>query len=109
MAAEKLRRRLPGNAKETAASKPSSKKDKSEQAGGVSKSVAIVCAALLSIALLKAVFTKRETLTAQSYLPLVNPDCCTGNEEQLHRLWGSYRPQVTSSEYLIIPGLTFFK
>ena len=94
MAAESVRRR-PGKDKSSNHSTKSSKtKKEKEKTGGINKWVAGLCAVLLTIALVRVLYIKPNNLTSQSYLPLVYPECCTGTEEQLTRLWGTYRPQV---------------
>ena len=91
MAAESVRRR-PGKDKTTTHATKTKKKE--DKPGGINKWVAGLCALLLTIALVRVLYIKPNNLTAQSYLPLVYPECCTGTEEQLTRLWGTYRPQV---------------
>lgn len=92
MTGETVRRR-PGKDKVPLTTKGNKKKEAASP-GVVNKYVAGACAVLLSVALIRVMYVKPNTLTSPSYLPLIYPDCCTGNEEQLSRLWGSYRPQV---------------
>ena len=92
MSADTTRKRYvkekPVNTKVTKA-----KKEK-EKSGSINTLVAIMCAVILTIGLIRVLTIKPDSLTSPSYLPLVDPDCCTGTEDHLSRLWGSYRPQV---------------
>eukprot|EP00116_Pleurobrachia_bachei_P001952 sb/3462214/ len=62
--------------------------------GGMNRIPSIISAAILACSMIYVFYKQPNTLTAQPYLPLVYPECCTGTEDQLARLWGSYRPQV---------------
>ena len=92
MSAEAVRRR---NVKEkTANPKIAKPKKEKETPGSINTFIAVMCAVILSGGLIRVLIMKPDTLTSPSYLPLVDPDCCTGSEDHLTRLWGSYRPQV---------------
>ena len=94
MAAESLRKRSGKDKSSNPTVKSSKTKKEKDKPGGINKWVAVLCAVLLTIALVRVLYIKPNNLTSQSYLPLVYPECCTGSEEQLTRLWGTYRPQV---------------